>query len=1175
MKFIDIINEANKTSVKKLTVGQDTILKELNDIYKSNDNLVKFLSHILPPKAVDRKKRFVYRIEERDDNNRLIGAGEYGIRFNDDKSKQPSEDFKEIINKIKSPKPTEWKKLFNRACEDLDDATQQDFIQTIFIPKVNNPATIVDDKGTGSTGRDYEHAYELLGKCMVFYAGKAVSKLADIDTEISKDKFQDILQGCFGAAPSAFGENESFLNQFTNPRAKLMIDAAKCALNSVRQNGDIEGEETDESYFNSITSLLPILFEAEELVNTSDFVELPKKVEDFVRDDAGKALIQAKNIAKKYPRQYKIWFEKLEAAFNRGMKEEQDIERDPDKTEFINPLTGKKEKRHGKAWGTGGPNGFIRDNPYLKKLVDDIKGQKWNMFNCGAKIILGIFDAIEHGGKIYQKLCDDLGEGFNQVKHSFNKTTSKDFDKLIEKYKKDGKGNDAYSASMAAVICALTATYQLLGQGKIGTINAYHKTFTTTDVNNTTAIQNSIDNLLDTLESHSRNEEEYKKWRAEKDKEIEEKITKQKEAIEKTEANGTSESQKGTKLESWKPVSMSMLLKEEEEKQEEKKKKSDIEKEIDGQKEELEKLQKTKEKKLNVNMEPYFALLDGYTQAVGHESEIADIYTYMVKMFDEDRAKEQEAKIYNKEQENKETADKDEEEKVESTLYKLNIKDPLLNEAGEDIDPAEEGNNDGKTEIKSNSKNSETSTEKKEMVGKRGNLDWIESGAGKALVNLYKLFGENTDATHLDLSKIKALAKTKKQEETLKQFSSMCSSLRDTLSGIDIRPIKDGIIAFDYSFGEDADKSKFKTLANAVNIEDLDEADKEKKNVKDKKDNEKKAGTLTVKELTQKRDELLQLTDQNSKIMKTVNNLTKFAKDAKDDSWLDAYKNLIKETDDTLKEIWDKCLEMYPEGNDKSESGRKWLLERREDAANQVFLNRIWYTLSCAKYIGQQITALLKKNKQKSANESFNWVIKSRLDEADNEKVSKSVNTLYNKIESIDFNFSDLLAGDIKDPKYDITKIKEFNAAEQDFANRLGMKGDTNDNHVFPMCRTIVLTDNAVSKAIKANKVKIPCKKLAEELMNTSRGKGLSTKSDRDIFLIYGLTVALANALYNGFEDNNLKSLDCNNPSNISAGSENSDAGAKENRPKPQNASYIPTYSKDSLINEIYKYLKG
>ena len=1132
-----------KQNVEKLEIGKAELYQELDGIYKSKENLEKFLSHIYPPKAVERTKRFVYRIQKFNDKHQLIAQGEYGVRFNDDKSKQASEVFKVVVDKIKKSKPTEWKNLFTDALESLDDATQQDFIQMIFIPKVLNPAAVLSGNNGryGSIGSKTENAYKLLGRCMVFYAGKCVSKLTDIDTEISKEKFQEILQGCFGAAPNEFGENETFLSQFENPRAKLMIDAAKCALDSVRQNGDVDNE-VEESYFNSLTSLLPLLAEAEEeSIQATDFIEVPKKVDDFVRDDANKALIQAKNIAKKYSRQYKIWFDKLEAAFNDGLKEEQEKERRNDTGEYENPLTGKKEKRHGKAWGTGGPNGFIRDNEYLQKMVNDIKGQSWNMFNCGPKIIFGIFDAIEHGGKIYQKLCDDLGEGFNQVKHSFNKTSPKDFDKLIKNYKKEGKGNEAYSASMASVICALTSTYQLLGQGKIGTINVYHKTITTNNTNNTTVIQNSLNNLQDALEMQSREESDYERWKKEKAEEIDEKIKKYEDEIRNAENNKPT-------AESTKRISIARLLKE----AEEKKKQSDIEKEIDEKKEELEKLKNSKGKKLKVDLDSYFALLDGYAQAVSHEPEIANIYEFMQKMFDADKAKEQEAKIYNKEQENKESND-EQEEKTESVLYKLDIKNPLLNEA-EDIDPNEEGN-----EPSTESKPQKTEDKKEKSTSKRGNLDWIDNGAGESFVKLYKLFGENTDSVHLDLSKIKSLSKDDNQESVIRDFGSMCKDLRNTLNNIDIRPITDGIIAYDYAFGEDADKAKFNTLANAFNIDGFEELDKEKK--PDKKE-EKKDGEFTKEELTAKYSKLLELTTNNSRIMKIVSGLNDIAKQAKDDSWLDTYNKLVDETNAALKEIWDVCLEMYPENNENTKKGHKWLLARQEDSSKQVLLNRIWYTLSCAKHIGKQVNGILEKNKNENVQNISN---DNRLDEA--KGVKKCVNTLYNSIENIDFSFTDLLPTDIGNELYNIANVDKYNELEKNLANRMGMKGDTDSNHIYPVCRTIVLTDNPVSKAIKAGKAG-NCKKLANTLMSTGKSKGATTQSDRDLFLLYGLIRGLAVCMHENLNDE-LKETDCGNGTPLEREGEKTTAGS------PENQSYIPGYSKDSLINEIYKYIKG
>ena len=109
-----------KQNVEKLEIGKAELYQELDGIYKSKENLEKFLSHIYPPKAVERTKRFVYRIQKFNDKHQLIAQGEYGVRFNDDKSKQASEVFKVVVDKIKKSKPTEWKNLFTDALESLD-----------------------------------------------------------------------------------------------------------------------------------------------------------------------------------------------------------------------------------------------------------------------------------------------------------------------------------------------------------------------------------------------------------------------------------------------------------------------------------------------------------------------------------------------------------------------------------------------------------------------------------------------------------------------------------------------------------------------------------------------------------------------------------------------------------------------------------------------------------------------------------------------------------------------------------------------------------------------------------------------------------------------------------------------------------------------------------------------
>ena len=1145
MRFSDIINEdKKKPEIKELTVDKNRVISDAEKIYDSADNLLLFLSRIHRPSNIkDRNMRFIYRVEEKDGNNNVIGRGEVSIKFNADKSKQPSDEFKQIINAIKNPKPTQWEQILKDKCEELNDANDQDFIENYFIPKVANPATIPSSE-RNATIEGMERRYETFGRAMVFYAGKCVSKLVDTDTKISKNNFQEIMQGAFGAAPDSNGESDSFLSQFRTLEPKMKIDAAKCTINSIMKNGETDNTE-NESYYSSMRELLPFLLEKEEDSNKNDFIEVPKKVSDFVLDDVNKALIQAKNVAQKYPKQYKIWYDKLQAAFQKGVKIEQDNERDPDKTEFENPITGKIEKRHGKAWGTGGPNGFIRDNKMLDKLCNDIKGQPWTIFNCGAKMILGIFDALETGGKIYQKICDDMGEGFNQVKHSIRTTRPKDFDKLIDEYSKNGKENYATAASMASVICGLTRLYQLLGEGKIGIINGKYKTVSTINENNTTVIQNAVNSLAEAIARYTKKDEDYNRWKEEKDKEFSSKVAAYENQIKKLEAE-----REGVKSESYQKTVRGFLL-EDNDKKETSEKQSSIEKEIESQKKELEKLKNSKDKQIRLNLDTYFALLDGYGEAISHESQIADIYEFISKMFDADEAKEQYAKLVN--------GSNNEEEDSESMndSFKIRIGGKLMTEADEysaddDTDDKPEDAAEAKSEEQGESNN-----------GKPGNLDWIKTGAGSKLINLYKIFSENPQKVRPDISMVKSMAKEKKQGDIQKKFTEITHNLSNTLQNIQINPITDGLIAFDYAFGENADESKLGTLAHAFKLEGF------KSDNKDKKKEEKESDSMSADTLAEKRDELLKLIDNNSAIMKEVKSLNDFARSAENDSWLEKYSDRIKAAENYEKAIWDKCLEIYDGKDESTKKGHDWLLKKREATENQVYLNKLWLTLSTAKYIYLQIKDVGKKNESVFDDSNYTLLTESIIfEDSDNgnrkrHSVEMAMNIYNDNLAKIDF--SKILDPDLGSAKYDIMKAEEFNNAEKHIAEtNIGTKaGDSN----LPKTVLKEIIGDPQDKDNKVYSTLKDCQKLMDYIVYGPKSKGLAG-DDRDIYLLVGCMIGFCKSLKKFKGDDTDYRPQGINKSDMTDQGEQTTAGT-------ESEACIPNYSKDSLINEIYKYIKG
>lgn len=1233
-----------KPETVKISVTIDNVLEDAKKIYNSNKDLETFLSRIKKPKlSNDKKKYFIYRITNKTEDK--IEEGELAIYFNKAGGKQPSDEFKKIVDAIKTPKPTEWENILKNGAKELGNGDAQDFITTFFISKVSNPA-VTPAQSKDEHISDLPRIYEEVGESMVYRAGECVSKLADADTKINANDFQDVLQSAFGSATNHRGESDAFLSQFTRMREKMKIDAAKYAIYVINQNGDTDSEE-NESYYDSLIELLPLLMEAEEdKNNVVDFIELPKKVSDFVNNDMKKALIQANNVSKKYPRQYNICYKQLESSFEAGLKKGQDAERDDKKTEFKDPITGKIIKRHGKAWGTGGPNGFIRDNPWLEKLCNDIKGQKWTIFNCVGKTVLKIFDILETGGKMYQKFCDDLAEGFKQIKQSFGSMSTADFDKQAEQYSKNGEENKAISAEMASVIYGLTRIYQLLGEGKIGIINGKYKTVTTIDENNTTVIQNAVNQLADSIAKYSKKQDEYERWKEEKNKETDEKIKKFEEQIKQLEdgrkkenpnsaekqnnANNATETQQGSEkkestfidtsrpyLNEIKKVSLKSLLKEEEEAKKEETEKNDIQKEIEDQKKELEKLKKSKNEQVQINLETYFALLDAYSDASEYIGQIADIHSFLVKMFDENEAKDQYAKMFNKkENEDSEEGDEEEDTTTEHYSYKLNIKNPFINEAEEfeveDDDEEDNKNEDDSTDNKNDEKEKE---DKAAEQGQEGNLDWIQTGAGKNLVELYRLFGVNTQKTLLDISALKSMAKEKNQDNILKNFATITDSLSNVLNETEINPIKDGIIAFDYAFGEDADENKFKTLANAFELEGFgnneeDEKKKKEDDEKKKKEQEeerKKNGVWTLEELEEKQKELAALVDNSSKIMKHVSEINKFVQSANDDKWLDEYANKIKESEELENEIWEKCLEIYNDKNEQNKKGNQWLLEKRKSTENQVYLNKLWITLSSAKNIGQVLKKTIEDSKKNEKKESiFNtnkYFIPLLLEEDDKEQentnntnnndnnnesngtrkrhnAEMAVNVYKDNLSKIDFN--ELLPTDLNNAVYDITKGKEYNDLEQKFAHsKLGFKAENDANLPKGILKNI-LGDPKTEPTELYNKLKPTCEKIMEQVIYGHVSKNLKG-DDRDIYLSTGCMVGVCKSLEKlkntpaGQEDHRGISTAKSDMSpegvKTTAGTEKEQTGNAE---KPQqNNSYIIGRSNDSLINEIYKYIKG
>ena len=200
------------------TITMDTIMKDLEGFHTNVDKRVAFLNKIHKP-GQQSDRAFTYG---GDGSGR--GTGGKSISYTADRlSKQPSEEFRKIMDVIKSQ--SDWKDKITSCIDRVENSQQQQYIKGYFIPKLEDPGIRLN---TTANQRDYRvpgvEQYEQFGKALVFYCGKCVSKLTDADVKIGPEKFKLIMQGCFGAAPDQNREDDDFLTQFKNLEAKLKID---------------------------------------------------------------------------------------------------------------------------------------------------------------------------------------------------------------------------------------------------------------------------------------------------------------------------------------------------------------------------------------------------------------------------------------------------------------------------------------------------------------------------------------------------------------------------------------------------------------------------------------------------------------------------------------------------------------------------------------------------------------------------------------------------------------------------------------------------------------------------------------------------------------------------------------------------------------------------------------
>lgn len=1243
MRFLDLY-ESDETTKQEDTMSIEKILGDLDHFHDNKDARAQFLNKIHRP-GQQPDKAFTYG-----GDGTGKGAGGKSISYTADVgSNQPSEDFARIISKIKDGHPN-WKKEIEEVINLVKNSNQQQYIKAYFVPKVENPGARLTTTGNlRSDNRVADEAdYKKFGQAMVFYAGKCVSKLTDADTKIGPDKFKEIMQGCFGAAPGNNGEDDSFLMQFKDLESKLKIDAAKNVIKSIHTAGtkDIDGIDFEaESYYSGMSYLVTNrLFEAEETTEGGSSVACPKTIDEFSKV-AGEALKQAKAVAEKYPKQYKLWYEKLRAAFDEGVEEYQKIERDPDTKEIVNPITGEKEHRHGKAWGAGGPNAFIRDNPDLKAITDKIRQgtpgcegvNGWDIFNCGPKLILTMFDALEKGGKIYQKLCDDLGEGMRLIKRSLGSTKPADFDKLIKKYASENEHARAMEVGLSGVLCSLANVYKILANGKIGQINYKTKTFNSENSGSETVIQVRIDELKNAIARVVKEKADYDKWKEEEDKKKAERIKQLEEEIaglskkndnpeEKKEGEGEGNSEEPKKdgisiaKDSYvRKFSVKDILNEEETETKNQQKATSIQDELKKKKEELEKTKSGKNDKTIINLENYIAILDDYKQVLGLEPHIKEAYDVITLLFDPDAAEEQYQALVNKsegsdDEKNEEEEDNNSTTVTDSTHSLTSRLDKILKEyrlfeteEGETIDDEESEDGEGGDGEGGESSSSESDGKKKEETQSAessnndgpevksenaGNLDWTKRDQAQGLKAVYRIFGEGKDNVRFNMPVFRELAKAKTKDEALKQVTQVLDSLQKTLGSLKpVEPIVDGIVACNKVENPSDIPGCIETIKYE---EEKQEEKKEEKKPEDKEEEKKKSKVEVFKE---QRENLIKLIDESSPIMQNIiGKMNDVVKNAKDDNWLNEYNSFVENFNAEGKKILDYLKEIYK----GSENGTKWLAEKEDALRKANVLVKMWLIISMAKYVAGMLNNQieheeeeeLKRQQQSGELQKSSYMPIAKNPELNEEAATKhTINVLLatvgKNMESL--NFNNLLPTNYENDIYNLNDPSAFNKNEESFANSIRIDKVSAGNGIYAMLKQLISNETIAGALNNAN-----IKKCMEQINYLHSEKGNKESPDRNMFLYFGVIRAICFTLNNLNDD--IKEIDVRNTNNDqrnknktgTTGEKNLEDAAKtkqegdkpnnseqnNNKPKQQ-ASYIPEFSPDTLINEIYKYIRG
>ena len=368
----------------------------------------------------------------------FIATGKVDGKFSDLLNKLSDEDFKSIFDKnFKNYFVNKHKFAFNIGkeqpylidfVEDRHDSEKKHVIDemiAIFSNKIEGDGIKKFKAASGITDKEFEDIfkkfseksrwtfssalseYEQLGKILTYRSIDVIYKLGDKENIPLKD-VQYALRNAFKT------EKLDYLKRLEKIDTKMLVDAVAGVKESLAKRQ----ESTEVKYAYTLNEADATEIEQMDLKQFFDQAYSQKN------DDAIKNWLKPfiNNHQEDVESNKKI----IQARFEKGRKEIIEKEKSDKEQDFTDPVTGTVEKRVGRL-GNFGPMTYIKNHEDLNKAIEAIDKQKWNIFNCAAKLLIKFFKVIEHGEKKWQEFLNDQRSAKKDIETDINNKKQKDF----------------------------------------------------------------------------------------------------------------------------------------------------------------------------------------------------------------------------------------------------------------------------------------------------------------------------------------------------------------------------------------------------------------------------------------------------------------------------------------------------------------------------------------------------------------------------------------------------------------------------------------------------------------------------------------------------------------------------------------------------------------------------